>query len=391
MPVVSEHVHPAGLSFASQRLVVIRRDVHCETWDAIAQQVKNLRGETPSVETVRRVYKRFSMTDGRVKTNYANCGRKKWKMTPRLERFLLSSLRKHRLLCVCTSTTLQQVLAREKGVQVSQSYIRKILVKNGFQWLSRSQKRCYDSSDKTKRLDFARRVLALSNAQLRERLSFAMDGVVLSMPPSGRIDRWNHCKYGETHIWRQQGEATSPALAGNDPLGKQVPLSRAVPLWGGVSAGGFAIVLFHQSKKLSTQEWVQVVAVGKLSTAITSLSPVKPAGPWWVLCDNERFLTAKKTQAAYRDAGVNLWQVPPRSPDLNPVERFWSWLRRKLRAMDLKDAVAKRQVLGKMAYKKRVRSVCSSQQAQRVAKACTRGLKKVCREVVRNKGAATRG
>ena len=110
-----------------------------------------------------------------------------------------------------------------------------------------------------------------------------------------------------------------------------------------------------------------------------------------MLCDNESFLRAKKTQQAYRDAKVNLWRIPPRSPDLNPVERFWSWLRRKLRAMGLKDAVAKRPVLGKMAYKSRVRTVCSSQQAQRVAMACARGLKKVCKEVVRNKGAATSG
>ena len=334
---------------------------------------------------------RFSVVDGRAKTKYSKCGRKKWKMTPGLERFLLSSLRKLRLRCVCTSTTLQHVLAREKGVQVSPSYVRKILVKNGFRWLTRSQKRCYDSSTKAKRVEFARRVLALSNPQLRERLSFAMDGVILSMPPPGRIDRWNHCKFGETHIWRRQGEAMSPALAGNDPHGRQVPLSRAIPLWGGVSAGGFAIVLFHQGKKLSAPEWARAVSAGKLRKTITALSPVKPTGPWWVLCDNEGFLRAKKTQQAYRDAGVTLWQIPPRSPDLNPVERFWSWLRRKLRAMDLKDAVAKRPVLGKMAYKTRVRSVCSSQQAQRVAMACARGLKKVCKEVVRNKGAATRG
>ena len=133
------------------------------------------------------------------------------------------------------------------------------------------------------------------------------------------------------------------------------------------------------------------MSAGKLSKAITSLNLAKPTGPWWVLCDNETFLNASKTQRAYRDAGVNLWQIPPRSPDLNPVEKFWSWLRRKLRALDLKDAVDKRPVLGKMAYKRRVRSVCSSQQAQRVAKACARGFRKVCQEVVRNKGAATRG
>ena len=86
-----------------------------------------------------------------------------------------------------------------------------------------------------------------------------------------------------------------------------------------------------------------------------------------------------------------MWQITPLSPDLIPVEKFRSWLRCKLQAMDLKDAVAKRPVLGKMAYKGRVRSVCSSQQAQQVAKACARGFRKVCQEVVRNKGAATRG
>ena len=391
MPVVSEQVHPAGLSFASQRLVVIRRDVHGETWATIAAQVQNLRGEPPTAQTVRNVYKRFSVTDGRAKTRYAKCGRKKWKVTPAVERFLLSSLRRLRLQCVCTSATLQHVLAHEKGVQRSQSYIRKVLVRNGFHWLPRSQKRRHDGAAMTKRMAFARRVLALSNAQLRERLSIAMDGVVLSMPPTGRVDRWNHCRFGETHMWRQHHEAASPALAGNDPHGKQVPPSRAIPLWGGVSAGGFAIVRFHQGKKLSAPEWVRAVSAGKLRKAITSLSPVKPAGPWWVLCDNESFLTARQTRQAYRDAGVALWQIPPRSPDLNPVEKFWSWLRRKLRAMDLKDAVAKRPVLGKMAYKSRVRSVASSQQAQRVAKACTLGLKKVCREVIRKKGAATTG
>ena len=85
-------------------------------------------------------------------------------------------------------------------------------MKHSFHWQSRSQKRCYDSSAKANRVAFARRVLSLSRAQLQERLSFAMDGVVLGMPPPSRIDRWNHCKYGETHIWRQQGEATTPAF-----------------------------------------------------------------------------------------------------------------------------------------------------------------------------------
>ena len=67
--------------------------------------------------------------------------------------------------------------------------------------------------------------------------------------------------------------------------------------------------------------------------------------------------------AAHRAAKIKLWKMPARSPDLNPVERYWAWLRRKLRAMDLQDAVAGRPTLGKTAYKARVRAVCRSKKA----------------------------
>ena len=59
-------------------------------------------------------------------------------------------------------------------------------------------------------------------------------------------------------------------------------------------------------------------------------------------------------QSQYTRTRVSLWKIPPRSPDLNPVEKFWAWLRKGLRKRDLKDAVAKRPVLGKTAYKARV-------------------------------------
>ena len=57
--------------------------------------------------------------------------------------------------------------------------------------------------------------------------------------------------------------------------------------------------------------------------------------------------------------------------------------------MDLKDAVAKRAVLSKFAFKARVRSVRCSKQAQRVAGNQAKLMKRVCREVVSKKGAAT--
>ena len=151
------------------------------------------------------------------------------------------------------------------------------------------------------------------------------------------------------------------------------------------------MVLFHKTKKCSAGEWAGAVKQGKLTKAIKDLSPVQSRGPWHVLCDNEHFLTSTESQAAHRRAKVHLWKVPSKSPDLNPVERFWSWLRRKLRAMDLSDAVRSRPALGKMAYKARVLRVVKSRKAQCVASNIALGLRKACTAVVNRKGAAIRG
>ena len=142
---------------------------------------------------------------------------------------------------------------------------------------------------------------------------------------------------------------------------------------------------------LPGEEWVQASNRGALTKAIQSLKPVKKSGPWEVLCDNEGFLNAKDAKAMYTKIGVKLWRVPPRSPDLNPVEKFWAWLRKQLRAMDLRDAIAKRPLLTKVAYRERIRRLCASQKAQRVASNIALGLRKTCKEVKLKRGAASRG
>ena len=144
-------------------------------------------------------------------------------------------------------------------------------------------------------------------------------------------------------------------------------------------------------KKIDEEDWVEAVKEGKLTEAIRSLDPVRPRGPWTVLADNESFLRAKDSRAAYRRLKVTLWDVPAKSPDLNPVEKFWSWLRRALRRMDLADLNRKRVPLGKTAYVARVRAVCRSQKAKLVASNCTKSLRKTCLEVIKKKGAASRG
>lgn len=391
MVLVSEVVHPKGLDFKSQRLVVLLRDVRRWSWGQIAQHVTNLQGQHPSKSTCWRYYRAMTMPAGRRKSQYHKCGRRAWKLSPAVKAYLLRTLKQTRMQQECIARTLRLALARAQGVQVEESTIRKFLLASGYRWLRRAQKRLYSLAEKRKRLQFAEQVVRLGRAGVRKRLALAMDGCVLPMPPPEATERLNFLRDQQTHMRRKKSERIVPQLAGAALYGKQTRLDRAIPLWGGISSGGFATVLMHAKKKLTSREWVTALEAGKLVDAIEALEPENAEGPWHVLCDNEKFLSTAASMAVYRRQRVRLWQIPPKSLDLNPVERFWSYLRHRLRRLDLADALKKKRPLGKTAYKARVRAVLESVSAQRAASNIAGSLFTTCQEVIRKRGAASTG
>ena len=141
---------------------------------------------------------------------------------------------------------------------------------------------------------------------------------------------------------------------------------------------------FHKNRKLTGVEWAEIVNSGKLEKAIRALKPVKAAGPWHVLCDGEGTLQTRESQAAHARIGVNLWVVPASSPDLNPVEQMWAWLRRELRRMDRDDLQAKRPAIDRTAFKARVRSLLATKKAARTASRIAGRYRKTCEEVQRD-------
>ena len=171
-------------------------------------------------------------------------------------------------------------------------------------------------------------------------------------------------------------------LAGKSEFSKQIPLKDAVPLWGGISSKGFHLLTFHPTKKLQQPEWEKALNKGALTAALPGST-----GPWTVLSDNEYFLNSPPSRALYRKLGVRLLQVPARSPDLNPIEKFWGLLRVKLRQLDLKDAQAGRPPIGKSALRQRILAVARTKAAKKAAANYIRGLRKVCLEVVAKNGA----
>ena len=387
---VSEVVHPSSMNFRNQRKLMILRDQQKLEWSAIPQHLWTLSGQHPSERQCRSVHKAFNANLGRRVYGYARCGRSRWKVTPEVSAFLVRKLLALRTKCICTSSVLQHELAHEMRVTLACSTIRKILQHKGYHWLPRRQKRRYGPGEKQQRRDFAADVLAMPQHVFCKHVSMSMDGVILSVPPENPTQRVNYCHVGDTHMWRKRSEAATPELAGGGDYGAQIPPSRIVPMWGGVGPGGFGLIAFHAKRKLNQHEWAQLVRHGKLTGACKAVRPDRAQGPWHILCDNESFLSAPAAAAAHARARVELWHIPPRSPDLNPVEKFWSWLRARLRAMDLADLKARRVPVRKAAFKARVRSLVRTARAKRVSANIFKGLRKTCAEVLRKRGAGSR-
>jgi transposase len=373
-----------------QRRVFVLRTTQALTWVDIAKQVKNLQGQRPYWKVCRDTHLRLSSQRRHVKLKYKNCGRKP-KLTKELRSWVVRRMLALRHTTICTSSMLQRDLAREKGVTVEASSIRRVLASVGYRWLPRTQKSKHDAAQRAERLAFAQEITEMTVQQLEKKLNFAMDGIVLSVPPKDPPTRDSYCRLGDTHLWRKPCEGNDARMCGGDKYSKQIPASRIVPLWAGISVSGSADVLWNDRRKVTSAEWAVAVTAGNLTAALRAVNPDRVRGPWNVLCDNEAFLRAGPSQEAHRACGVRLWKLPARSPDLNPVEKSWSWVRRRLRALDLADLVAKRPIVGRVAFKARVRRVLSSVRAKEVAAKCVRGLKKVAAEVVRKRGAATSG
>ena len=379
-----ENVHPRALSFRHEVRVAKLRDVDGLSWSSIAGKVWNLAGERPDWKTCSRVYEKLQKRTKPKADAYKNCGRHK-KINEDDEKWLVQKMLQLRKEGPCTSQMLQRLLAKHKKVTVEASLVRRVLKRNGYKWLRKVQKPKFSKELKAERKHWADEVLTMTDAQLRAKLNFAMDGVVFTVPPKGLTARENHCRAEETHCWRKPSEGMKEECLGKNAYKKQGKPGTIVPLWGGLSADGFAVALWHEARNVTAEEWAEAVEACNLKEALETVNPGR-RGPWTLLTDNESFLRAPASQAAHRKARVRLWKIPPTSPDLNPVEKFWAWVRKQLVRMDLRDLRAGKAAVNKSGLKLRLQRLVKTQKAKTVAGKIAGGLKKVCTEVSKRGG-----
>ena len=125
MPVVQMVQHPKSLDARNVMRTVVLRDAKGLTWDQIAKKVWNISGARPTAKTCANAY--YDAMDGKRRStshrNYANCGRKPEKLTEAVKKYLLSRLLALRKKGPCTAVSLQEDLAKARGVVLDVSKV----------------------------------------------------------------------------------------------------------------------------------------------------------------------------------------------------------------------------------------------------------------------------
>ena len=119
-------VHKRSMNIENQtKAYVMRRAGH--TFNEVRDETLNLEGEKPGLRTLGDLMAKFDRKKGFRKFNYHKCGRKAWKMTPNNKRFVIKRLKELRRKQPICAPGLALFLAKERGVEVSASCMRKVL------------------------------------------------------------------------------------------------------------------------------------------------------------------------------------------------------------------------------------------------------------------------
>jgi transposase len=129
---------------------------------------------------------------------------------------------------------------------------------------------------------------------------------------------------GEGQVWVQRPEDTAflaQYMAHRDPFPEKISV------WGCFSSqgvGAIRIIDGTMDSRLLTDTFYRFM----LPTA----RRMWPMGQWFLLQDNAPYHSSRETQNWLHNHGIDCIEFPPYSPDLNPIENLWAYLKRRIEA-----------------------------------------------------------
>lgn len=252
-----------------------------------------------------------------------NPGRPK-KLNDRDERNLIRALKSLRKSTAYFSA--RKIQEEANLPQVSLKTIRRVLHKHGYRYLQSRKKGLMYPRDKLRRVAFARKGKEFEKTFWEQGVSFYFDGVGFAH----KVNPCSEARAAASMAWRKPSEGLERSTKGKKEGsgGKMANFFVAI-------AHGHGVVLCKQ------YEWT--VTGDRFATFVLDCFPaafekcgVQPQGKLF-LQDGDPRQTSKAARKGWESLGCDMFAIPARSPDLNPIENIFHLVRNKLK----EDAISR--------------------------------------------------
>lgn len=269
--------------------------------------------------TVSRIGKTFNTDNRPASTPTKRLGRPA-KITDRMSRQLIRTLKKIR--SNSGGNFSSKKIALEAGIPstVSNRTVRRALNKSQFHWLQARKKGLMTVKDYSKRITFARMITRDYPADdlWKDKIAFYFDGVSFihktrpldqALAPRGRV--WRMRCEGLDHGCTAKG---SSCLSG----GRRVKVFVAISF-------GKGVILAESYVHLNGPMFADFVTNSFPGTFIRSGKDTN-----LFLQDGDPSQNSAHARAVFNELGYECFKIPPRSPDINPIENLFHLVKKKL-------------------------------------------------------------
>lgn len=298
-----------------QRVSIYMRVLHQEANISIKKLHK--RFPQHSLRSIYRHAKHCGKVD-KVDRRKNNKGRPK-KLTIRDERNILRTLNRLRQeTCSFTAKRIQQEANLE---HVSSRSVRRILKKYGYKYCQSRKKGLLSIKDKKARLEFAKNTLSFDKTFWTEDICFYLDGV------------------GFAHKTNPLGEARAPGgMTWRKPQEGLTITTKGKKEGSNGKMANFFVAIAYNKGVVMCKQYPWTVTGERFAKFIENVFPQtfdtcghsSPVGQYF-LQDGDPRQTSVAAQKAWQSLGCDMFSIPARSPDLNPIENIFNTVRKQLR------------------------------------------------------------
>ena len=249
------------------------------------------------------------------------------KLTLRMERTIVRTVRLRQEVKGFSSKKVQE--SAVLGWGISNRDVRRCLARHGFKYCQSRKKGLLTEKDKKDRVKFARRCLKLPAEHWQKDIAFYLDGVGFAhkMDPAGEA------RMVSSMTWRKASEGILITTKGR----KEGSGGKMANFFVAIAHGKGPVMAKHHEWKITGQNFAQHIVEESFPSTFEKCNAgsALPLSRMF-LQDGCPRQNAKVVKNAL-ESRYEVFRIPPRSPDLNPIENFFHLVRRKLR----QEALAK--------------------------------------------------